>query len=126
MTTLNLIKILSPLRLPIEDEKKTQEKVEKALSENKVLFYREYRLDEKNTPDFLVVDKWTGIPVRTKGVAIELKIKGSRREIYRQCERYCAFDQVKELLLITNRSMGFPKEINGKPCYLLNIGKAWL
>lgn len=123
MTTPEIIKILSSVRLPVQDEKETHTAIEKVFFGNKVTFYREYRIDEKNIPDFLVVTKW--LPI-VKGIAIEVKIKGSARKIYKQCERYCQFDSVSELLLITNRSMGFPKEINGKPCYFLNIGKAWL
>lgn len=49
-----------------------------------------------------------------------------QKKIYKQCERYANFDQVKQLVLITNRSMGFPETINNKPCYVINIGRAWL
>lgn len=115
MTTVEIIKLLSPVRLPVQDEKETQSAIENVLLSNSVNFEREYKLDGKNIPDFFI-----------DGIAIEVKIKGSARPIYKQCERYCQFENVKELLLITNRSMGFPKEINGKPCYILNIGKAWL
>ena len=123
MTSTEIIKLLSSVRLPAQDEKETQKAIERIFFDNKWLFYREYRLDEKNTPDFLVA---TSLLPIVKGIAIEVKIKGSARKIYKQCERYCQFESVSELLLITNRSMGFPKEINGKPCYFLNIGKAWL
>lgn len=116
ITSVEIIKLLSDHRFDVHDEKRTQEQVEKALAFRKIAFHREYKLDEKNIPDFLVEG----------GIAIELKIKGSKKAIYRQCERYCQFDQVKELILVTNRSMGFPQEINGKSCYVLNIGRAWL
>ena len=76
---------------------------------------REYRLDNKNIPDFFI-----------NGLAIEVKIKGSKTSIYKQCKRYCEFDEVKALLLVTNRTMGFPKDINGKDCYFHSLGKSWL
>lgn len=76
---------------------------------------REKHLSEKNIIDFFI-----------DGLGIEVKIKGSRKQIYRQCERYCQFQEVKALILITNVSMGFPEQINGKDCYILNLGKAWL
>jgi hypothetical protein len=79
-------------------------------------FIPEYRLDEKSRPDFF----------REDGIAIEVKIKGSPKAIYKQCLRYCESDKVKTFILITNRSMGFPDQILGKPCYVVNIGRGWL
>jgi len=115
VTSEEIIKIISPARLSVHDEKETQKQVEKLFADNKINYEREFKLDKKNIPDFFI-----------EGIAIELKIKGHARKIYKQCERYCDFEQVKELILITNRSMGFPEDINGKPCYVINIGRAWL
>ncbi len=110
-----IIQILSRCRFPVEHEKDTQEYIDMAFKRNGIDAKREYRLDEKNVPDFFL-----------DGIAIEVKIKGNAKKIFKQCERYCNFEEVKKLILLTNRSMGFPKEINGKPCYFLNIGRAWL
>ncbi len=110
-----LIKILSSYRFPLEKEKETQAAIEKRFEENGIQYSREHHLDPVNIPDFFI-----------DGTAIEIKIKGNAKSIYKQCERYCQFDEVKSLILVTNRSMGFPKEINGKPCYFINLGKAWL
>lgn len=115
MNSSYLINILSSEKIPVQNEKETQLAIEKILLEKFVPYSKEYKLDEKNIPDFFI-----------QGIAIEVKIKGNARKIYKQCERYCQFDEVSELLLITNRSMGFPKEINGISCYVLNISKAWL
>jgi hypothetical protein len=110
-----IIKILSSTRFPLEREKDTQVAIEKKFTEAGIIFNREHKLDLVNIPDFFI-----------DGTAIEVKIKGNAKQIYRQCERYCKFDDVKNLILVTNRSMGFPKEINDKPCYFINLGKAWL
>ncbi len=110
-----IVEILSKHRFVLDNEKEAQYQIGLVMHGNDINTEREYRLDKKNIPDFFI-----------DGLAIEVKIKGNAKSIYKQCERYCKFDQVKELLLITNRSMGFPKEINGKPCYYLNLGKAWL
>jgi hypothetical protein len=75
-----------------------------------------YILDPHNVIDFLLDHR----------IGVEVKIKGSKREIFRQCERYCDFELVKVLILITNLSMGFPEEINGKSCYVIKLGQAWL
>lgn len=71
--------------------------------------------DNKNIPDFFI-----------NGVCIEVKIKGQKIALYKQCVRYCNFDSVKALILITNISMGFPEEINNKDCYFFNLSLAWV
>lgn len=110
-----IISILSSHRFPLEKEKETQAEIEKKFIQNGIKFSREHHLDPDNIPDFFI-----------DGIAIEVKIKGNARSIYRQCERYCQFNGVKVFILVTGRSMGFPPAINGKPCYVVNLGKAWL
>lgn len=114
--------ILSKCRLPLVKEKETQVAIELLFQQNGIEYIREYRLSEEysfiqDIPDFF-------IPL--EGITIEVKIKGNAKKIYRQCERYCVHEKTKQLILVTNRSMGFPKELNGKPCYVINLGKGWL
>lgn len=109
-----ILKILQK-RFPLDNEKDTQAAIEQALIVAKIPYSREHILDKDNIPDFFI-----------DGIAIEIKIKGSIRKIFKQCQRYCTFEEVKELILLTNRSMGFPETINGKPCYVINLGRAWL
>ncbi len=110
-----VLKILYSHRFPLVVEKETQAAIEQRFIENEIEYSREHKLDEQNIPDFFI-----------EGIAIEVKIKGTAKQIYRQCERYCKSDEVRKLILVTNRSMGFPKSINGKDCYFINLGKAWL
>lgn len=112
-----IIEMVSKYKLGVQNEKILQGQIAEIFIAGKIPFFKEYRLDDKNIPDFYI---------RQAQIAVEIKIKGSKKEIYKQCERYSKFDQVKEILLITNRSMGFPEELNGKPCYVVNLGKAWL
>lgn len=100
-------------RFVFANEKQLQAEIEKVLLPMGAT--REYRLDDNSIVDFFL-----------EGVAIEVKIKGGRKEIYRQCERYCEVEQVKELVLVTNRAIGFPPQINGKECWIVNLGMAWL
>lgn len=111
----NICKAISTARLPLHNEKELQAELEKLFTQKGIQFNREHRLDTKNIPDFFI-----------DGIAIEVKIKGSIKAIYKQCERYCTYTDVQSLILVTNRSMGFPEEINGKSCYVINLGKAWL
>ncbi len=107
--------LLSRHRFDVSEEKSLQEQLGDVFKLNGIDFKREVQLSAHDRIDFLVGD-----------IGIEVKIKGSPSAIYQQCRRYCALEQVKELLLITGRSMGLPGEIEGKPCYLHNLGLSWL
>lgn len=60
------------------------------------------------------------------GIAVEVKINGSRRDIYRQCERYCVHPEVVGLVLATVRAGALPATIAGKPALVVSLGRAWL
>lgn len=106
--------LLKGKRFNLQNEKETQKQIGEILSP--ILHIApEYRLDANNIIDFMVGQ-----------VGVEVKIKGNKMAIYKQCERYCKFESVKALILVTSKAMGFPEQINGKPCYVLNISKAWL
>lgn len=107
---------LSRLRLPLNDEKRTQVEIATAFDECGIPYKREFRLSPKDVVDFFVNDS----------IAAEVKIRGGKRSIYDQVCCYAEHDSVKELILITNVPTGFPPEVNGKPVYVLNLAKAWL
>ena len=110
-----VIEILSKSRVDITNEKSAQEELHAILINRGFNFIRHPEFDKKNIPDFFL-----------DGLVIEVKLKGTPRDIYRQCERYCGFSQVQQLILYTNKSMGFPEEINQQPCYFVNLGNAYL
>jgi hypothetical protein len=106
---------LESYRWPLSDEKNLQATIVEQLCAAGTTFEREVRLGPGDVVDFLV-----------HGVAIEVKIKGAKRNVFRQCKRYCGYDRVAALILATNFAMGFPAMINGKSVYVANLGKAWL
>lgn len=119
ITEANLIPVIALLRqkrFNLTNEKVTQSEIADYLNEIGVEFLREYRLNGKDIPDFIIYDH----------VAIEIKIKGGSRDIYSQCERYCKHDKIKFIILMVNKAMGMPETINNKPVYVVNMGKAWL
>jgi activating signal cointegrator 1 len=107
--------VLSNHRFDVSEEKPLQEQIAEVLMRNNIDFNREVNLSPHDRIDFLVGD-----------LGIEVKIKGAPSEIFQQCRRYCANEQINELLLVTGRAMGFPGEIEGKPCYVVNLGRSWL
>lgn len=102
-----IIKIISAAKLPVTDEKELQLEIEKLFVKNGIPVDREFRIDEKNIPDFFI-----------DGIAIEIKIKGNAKKIYKQCERYCGLESVRNLIfrikLLAQRYLENKKTINSK------------
>ncbi len=114
--------LLQRHRLPLSDEKRLQVAMLAVLEADGLTVRREVNLGDGDIVDFLVITEV--MPLR--GVAIEVKIKGSRRRIYRQIERYCGHAEVGEIVLATNVAMTLPATIGGKPAFVANLGRAWL
>lgn len=98
------------------DEKTLQEQLYDTILKD-LGFVREYRLDSRSIIDFYNNDEKIGI---------EIKVKGQVTSIFRQCRRYCKYDDIKTLVLITPMAMNIPKEIENKKSFILRIGSSWL
>ena len=83
----------------------------------KLGFIKEYRLSKRDIIDFYHPELKIGI---------EVKIKGSSSEIYRQVKEYCKYPEINQLLLVSNKAMGLPPEIEEKHVEVLLLGKIWL
>lgn len=106
---------LRPRRFDFDNEKVLQKQMEEAFRAAGIAYQREVRLSPTDIIDFMVGN-----------IGIEVKIKSAKKAIYKQCVRYCQQEQVGQLLLLTNKQLGFPDSINGKPTHILNLGLAWL
>ena len=114
----DIIKLLHSHRIDLSTEKRAQNDIEAVLVQNAIPHFREYRLSERDIPDFFL---------EQCGLAIEVKMKGAAKmAVYRQLERYAAHNEVRLLLLVTNLSMGLPPEVGGKPAHYASLGRAWL
>lgn len=103
-------------KYPLESEKELQELLFEFVLE-KEGYLREYRLSSQDIVDFYQPEL---------KIAIEVKIKGGSSEIYRQIQRYCRHESVKQVILVSSKAMGLPDEIEGKECSVLTLGKVWL
>ena len=113
---LRIIEVLTTRQWPLSDEKLLQpliaiEFVRAGLSD----IAREVHLGKRDIVDFLIGD-----------VAVEVKVKGDRRAIYRQLERYCGYEAVGAIVLATNVPMNLPELIEGKPASIAALGRGWL
>jgi hypothetical protein len=86
-----VVQLLHAHRLPLSDEKALQVGMASVFTAADLAFEREVRLSDADIVDFMIGT-----------VAIEVKIGGSRRAIYRQLERYCLHDRVGGIILATN------------------------
>ncbi len=95
---------LARYRLPVSVELAMQDAVESALRGERLPFRREVKRGGDRI-DFLV-----------GSVGVELKVKGSASEVLRQLERYAAWDEITELLLVTSKGAhrALPERVGGK------------
>lgn len=119
----HIIDLLERNRLPLADEKQLQERMADVLVADGLYIRREYPLGDGDIVDFLVLSNDI-LPLR--GVAIEVKIKGARRAIFKQLERYVRHEAVEEIILATNVPMGLPERIGGKAASIASLGRGWL
>ncbi|PZO72649.1 MAG: hypothetical protein DI629_20670 [Mesorhizobium amorphae] len=108
---------LKAFRIPVTTEAEAQRGVEAALARGGIGFEPQVILGPGERPDALTDD----------GVAIEIKVKGTRPAIMRQLTRYAAHDRVRALLLVS--AVPWPwaaGEIGGKQFRLLRLSEGWL
>jgi len=118
LTVNNLLAFIQKLPLPLEVEKQTQLALADHLKLLKADFKKEYHFDDKNIIDFY----FPGLKL-----GIEIKIgNASRKDIYRQIVRYCSFDTVDHIILLTNKSIKMPPTIDNKIITVIKLGNAWL
>lgn len=115
MTAPDIIHLIASKRFVYTDEKDLQHQIATLLTQNGIFYKREHHLSPEDITDFFIT-----------GLAIEIKTRHPKRQIYAQCLRYAQHTAVTELLLITASHMGHPGPLNGKPFYLHNLNRAWM
>ena len=59
-------------------------------------------------------------------IGVEIKIKGSARDVHRQLARYVKTDQIDRLVLVTSHAHRMPDEIDGKSITVFSLSEQWL
>src|SRR3546814_17322080 len=85
MSPENFVRFIGARRFTLSDETLLQQEIAAELILAGVPFDREVRLSAKERVDFMLPG----------GVAVEVKIKGQRRLVFKQCERYVQHEAVK-------------------------------
>ena len=103
-------------RIRVSSEDQAQADVEEALRRAGLTFEPQKRLTASDRLD-----------VFCEGVAIEIKVKGSRPAILRQITRYAALPEVGGTVLVTGVAWPFASgEIGGKPFRAVRLSLGWL
>lgn len=108
--------ILLASRLSFSTEKETQAEIAVALGSAGIAFEREKVIVGQRRIDFLC----------DGDIGIEVKLTGSPMTIHRQVSDYCGSGMISSIIIATARSIGFPREIAGKRCVVLPLGRGWL
>ncbi|MCG8400084.1 MAG: hypothetical protein MJA84_00640 [Firmicutes bacterium] len=100
----------------VMDEYSLQEMIAQKLTQAGIPFSKEHRLGPRNRIDFLTAG----------GVGIEVK-KGKpyKRQVIGQLNRYAENPEITVIVLVVERNLDIPKEINGKPCFSFGLNKLW-
>jgi len=112
-------------RFSYSSEDELQRGIGEVLARDRFHFEREFRLTEKDRPDFMV---WAGENRARPSVAVEVKIGGTLPQVTRQLHRYAQHEKVDAMLLVTSRFRlsGLPERINDKALRVFNLGAGGL
>lgn len=103
-------------RIDVSTEAAAHAGIAAALERRGIAAEREVRLSAGDRLDLLA-----------GGVAVEVKVKGSRRDTLRQLERYAESHRVAAIVLATGRA--WPSgmvTVRGKPFFLADLSRGWL
>jgi len=112
-----VLKTLESIRINlVTDEYSLHKLIVQQLTQAEIPFSKEYRLVPRNRIDFLTAG----------GIGIEVK-KGKpyRRHVLEQLKRYAVSPEITAIILVVERNLDLPKEINGKPCHSFGLNKLW-
>lgn len=114
-----LTRLLGEGRFDYSDEAECQRQIAAFLVERRVGFMKEHDLGKSGICDFYF---------ERSRLVLEVKAgkQWNKREVYRQCERYCRHEDVQGLVLATGRIQGMPTSIFGKPIRVYQLGLGFL
>lgn len=111
-----LLGVLKTLRVHmVKEEFIIHERIKSLLEEQGISFRHEVSLGKGSRIDFIV-----------DGIGIEVKKgKPNRSSVLNQLSRYSESDEIDGLILVIERSMDIPEQLNGKECRVVALNKLW-
>lgn len=111
-----IMNILSEIRISATvDEFEIHEQIKKALQNCGIKFIHEYKILTRKRFDFWI-----------NGIVIEVKkSKPSKCSLLNQLNRYTKVPEVKAIIVLLEKSIDLPKELNEKPIYVKSLNENW-
>jgi hypothetical protein len=121
----DLVSKLRHARLRLDTEQALQDDIEAVIRGTGLPYRREVRVAGGRI-DFLVGSESRVGAAHVRGIGIEVKIRGGKRSIHRQCAAYCGDPRIGHLVVITATALALPEVMHRTPVTILEIGRAWL
>ena len=112
----DIVAAIERARIQLATEDQAQVDIGRALAAAGLDARREVVLDAANRVDFMVGE-----------VAVEAKVRGTKRAIWRQVERYAARPEVSAVVIAT--AVAFPRDLgmlHDKPILVASLSRGWL
>ena len=111
-----ILDILSEIRISSTvDEFQIQEEIKKTLQDRGIKFIHEYKILTRKRFDFWI-----------NGIVIEVKkSKPSKISLLNQLNRYTKVPEVKAIIVLLEKNIDLPKELNDKPIYVKSLNENW-
>ncbi len=108
--------IIQSIHFPfLTDEYQIHRLIAAALSTANIRFQHEYKLGSYARIDFFV-----------EGIGIEVKTnKADRRAILAQLKKYAAYDAVYAIIVVVQRAMKLPAELDHKAIISIPVYRSW-
>lgn len=112
----DLYDLLKNLRVHmVTEEFIIHERIKSLFEEHGIDFRHEVSIGKGNRIDFIV-----------DGIGVEVKKgKPNRNSVLKQLSRYAESDEIDGLILVIERSMDIPEQLNGKECRVVALNKLW-
>lgn len=112
--------LLSQVKANLRVESRTQEDLYNhlvaSLPNSAKSIERELKLNPRDR-----VDIWVD------GIVVEVKLAPANKlAVYKQVKRYAEHPRVEAVILATNIMMALPSLIEGKPAFVVSLGRAWM
>lgn len=116
-TVEEVLAALSIIRINlVSDEYRLHDIISQSFNLAGIFFRKEYKLGSHNRIDYLV----------NGGIGVEVK-KGKpySKQVIEQIKRYTMFPEINAIILVVERNLDIPKQINGKKCCSFGLNKLW-
>jgi hypothetical protein len=112
----NVLSALSKIRLNrVDEESFIHKEIQRALTLEGIKYEHEYKLISHKRFDFWI-----------DGIVLEVKKrKPGKLALLKQLDRYTKSEGVKAIIIVLEKSINLPKELNGKPLIVFSLNANW-